>query len=663
VREMKFFRSALTGGSKMNKMKRITWLVLILTFILGGSLYAGQIEGGPAAPFALFDVQGKKYDLATMKASPMTIVYFFNPLSQSSVEGLLSLDQIAKKYKKADLNVLAVTASQKDKAVTFAKSSKLSFPVLIDNAKVSEAYDAKNILPTVCVIGPGQKVIDVIQGGGKTTSVMLERLAERKLQQRQTELAEALSDTAIKKAPADAKALMTKGYAALKAGKTGEAEKIFTGLANGKGISVVYGKEGLAAVYARKGDPAKALKLAEEVEKIAPERTYASIIKADVLYAKNKKDEARKEYANAAGKKEGESFQKALAYNKLGRLYAGAKDYKGSRELYDKAVELDPYYVEAMANKGVTYEKEGDYDKALTSYKEGEAAIKGDAYTKILAARATEMVKLQKDAQRRELINKYVDDLVRQYREQKKSTAPKDDWTTPVTTIAFVDFEEKGALGERDGISTVLTTDLADKLNSSGRVKAVDRVVMDRLLEELKIGSSGLADPETQLKLGKILAARVLGTGVVFNLPDVSLLRMRLIDTETTGIKKVINRDIGTDERFEDNVNSLNRELLAALIKEYPVKGYVVSNKDGNLMINVGSNQGVVKGTKFNVIEEQPATEYKGKVLKASPKIVGEIEVVSTELDFSNAKIIKQDRPVSQDDKIIEKSDAETKEK
>ncbi len=647
----------------MKKMKRITWLVLILAFILAGTLSARQIEGSIAPAFALFDVQGKKYDLASMKTSSMTIVYFFNPVSQSSVEGLLSLDQIAKKYRNADLNVLAVAASQKDKAAAFAKSSKLSFPVLIDNAKVSEAYDAKNILPTVCVIGPGQKVIDVIQGGGKTTSVMLGRLAERKLQQRQAVLAEALSDTAIKKTPTDAKALMTKGYAALKAGKTSEAEKIFTGLANGKGISVVYGKEGLAAVYARKGDPAKALKLAEEVEKIAPERTYASIIKADILYAKNKKADAQTEYAKAAQKKEGESFQKALAYNKLGRLYAGAKDYKGSRELYDKAVELDPYYVEAMANKGVTYEKEGDYDKAIASYKEGEAAIKGDAYTKILAARATEMVKLQKDTQRRELINKYVDDLVKQYKEQKKSAAPKDDWTTPITTLAFVDFEEKGALGERDGISTVLTTDLADKLNSSGRVKAVDRIIMDRLLEELKIGSSGLADQETQLKLGKVLAARVLGTGVIFNLPDVSLLRMRLIDTETTGITKVINRDIGTDERFEDNINSLNRELLAAVIKEYPIKGYVVTNKEGNLMINVGSNQGVVTGTKFNIIEEQPATEYKGRVLKASPKIVGEIEVVSTELDFSNAKIIRHERAVSQDDKIIEKSDADNKDK
>jgi tetratricopeptide (TPR) repeat protein len=425
----------------------------------------------------------------------------------------------------------------------------------------------------------------------------------------------------------------------------------------------VYGKEGLAAVYARKGDPAKALKLAEEVEKIAPERTYASIIKADVLYAKNKKAEAQAEYAKAAQKKEGESFQKALAYNKLGRLYAGAKDYKGSRELYDKAVELDPYYVEAMANKGVTYEKEGNYEKAIASYKEGEAAIKGDAYTKILAARATEMVKLQKDSQRRELINKYVDDLVKQYKEQKKAdrNTSKDEWTTPMTTLAFVDFEEKGALGERDGISSVLTADLAGKLNSSGRVKVVDRIIMDRLLEELKIGSSGLADPETQLKLGKILTARIMGTGVVFNLPDISLLRMRLIDTETTAITKVINQNIGTDERFEDDVNSLNRELLATVIKEYPVKGYVVTNRDGNLMINVGSNQGVVTGTKFNIIEEQPATEYKGKLLKASAKIVGEIEVISTELDFSNARIIRQERPVVTDDRIIEKIDAADK--
>jgi hypothetical protein len=133
---------------------------------------------------------------------------------------------------------------------------------------------------------------------------------------------------------------------------------------------------------------------------------------------------------------------------------------------------------------------------------------------------------------------------------------------------------------------------------------------------------------------------------------------MRLIDTETTGISKVINQNIGTGDRFQDNINSLNRDLLATVIKEYPVKGFVVSNKDGSLMINVGSNQGVVTGTKFNIVEEQPATEYKGKILKASPKTVGQIEVTKTELDFSNARILKQDRPVAADDKIIETANA-----
>jgi hypothetical protein len=155
----------------------------------------------------------------------------------------------------------------------------------------------------------------------------------------------------------------------------------------------------------------------------------------------------------------------------------------------------------------------------------------------------------------------------------------------------------------------------------------------------------------------------VIGTGIVFNLPDISLLRMRLIDTETTGIAKVINQDIGTDERFQDNVNSLNRELLATVIKEYPVRGFVVTNKDGDLTINVGSNQGVVTGTKFNIIEGQPAIEYKGKILKASPKIVGEVEVTKTELDFSNARILRQDRPVVTDDKIVETIDADKKDK
>ncbi|NIO19366.1 MAG: hypothetical protein GTN76_01120, partial [Candidatus Aenigmarchaeota archaeon] len=79
--------------------------------------------------------------------------------------------------------------------------------------------------------------------------------------------------------------------------------------------------------------------------------------------------------------------------------------------------------------------------------------------------------------------------------------------------MSFVDFQEKGGLSERDGFSTVLAMQLTYYLNTSGRLKVVERALIERLLEELNLGSLDLADTETALKLGKVLAAKIIVTG------------------------------------------------------------------------------------------------------------------------------------------------------
>jgi curli biogenesis system outer membrane secretion channel CsgG len=89
-------------------------------------------------------------------------------------------------------------------------------------------------------------------------------------------------------------------------------------------------------------------------------------------------------------------------------------------------------------------------------------------------------------------------------------------------------------------MSTILTTQLADHLNASGRVKVVDRVVLDRLLAELNLGTSDLADPETALRLGRVMAARIMGTGILFTMPGDTLVNLRLVDTETSAIAKTL---------------------------------------------------------------------------------------------------------------------------
>jgi len=481
-------------------------------------------------------------------------------------------------------------------------------------------------------------------------------VAERELQRKRTVLAKAISEEVIKKNPKNIKAKTVKGYAALKRGDTKEAEQVFKDLSQQGGQGEVVGKEGLAAVYVTKGQPQKALKLAKEVEQKAPKRAYAHVIKADVLYAQGKKKEAKAEYEKSIQKVDAELYQKAARYNKLGQLHASLGQYNRARELFDQAVDIDPYYIVATTNKGRTYEKEGKWDKALESYRQALTLEKNDTFAAVLAKKAQEMIDLQRDVQRKKRIDKLVKDLAARYRSQKKARSKgKDTWTSRPMIISFVDFQEKGGLAERDGFSTVLTTQLAEHLNASGRIQVVERVLVERLLEELNLGSSELADPETALRLGKVLAAKLIGTGSLYYLSNGTLLSLRLIDTETSAIPKVVNKQFGPQTSLEKEMFRLNREILETVISKYPLRGYTVNISGDQVIINLGSKQGVVLGTKFAVLEEQKPIQYKGKLLRIAPKSVGEIEVVRVEPDLCYGRVLKQEKPLKPDEKVQEK--------
>lgn len=72
-------------------------------------------------------------------------------------------------------------------------------------------------------------------------------------------------------------------------------------------------------------------------------------------------------------------------------------------------------------------------------------------------------------------------------------------------------------------------------------------------------------------------------------------------------------------------------------------------------MINIGENQSVVLGTQFEVIKEPEPIEYRGRMLKGSPKASAQVEVIQVEADFSMARMISQEEAVRPDDKIREK--------
>jgi len=631
--------------------------ILLLGILLPSGFSYGQLSTGAAAPpFSLKDMKGQVYELAKMKERPLILLYFFDVGSRPSQEGLLSLNRLAGQHAGADLTVWAITLSPQNRVAQFISQSGLTFPVLLDQAGVSDAYQARLVLPTVCTLGPGLKVMDYFQGGGKTTEMMLVRLAERELQRKQTRLARALGDEALKKDPQNLKARAVKGYAALKEKDLKEAERVFQEISQKGNQGEVLGKEGLSAVYAQKGETEKAFQLASEVERKAPQRAYVHVVKGDILYAQNKKKEAEAEYQAGVRKEEVEPYQAPVRYNQLGRFYGNEGQYAKARELYDRAVAIDPYYIEGTTNKGITYEKEGRWDKALESYRVALTLEKNDTFAAVLARKAQEMMDLNKDQERKKRVDQLVKDLAARYRTQEKARPKGEDtWTSPPMVLSFVDFQEKGAMSERDGYSTVLLAELSSLLTASGRVQVVERALLERLLEELNLGSSDLANPETALRLGRVLAARLVGTGTLLLQPRGTLLSLRLIDTETSAISQVLTRELGNQGGVEKDVFQLNRDILRTVITKYPLRGYVVRVTGDQAAVNLGSKQGVVTGTKFEVLDPGEAVQYKGKVLSSAPRAVAQLEAVRVEPDLFYAKILKQDRPLKADDKVQER--------
>ncbi|MDA8141389.1 MAG: tetratricopeptide repeat protein [Desulfobacteraceae bacterium] len=635
----------------------IAVVMVVLVLAISGNGY-GQLKAGQPAPlFTLKDPKGKTFELAGMKEQPMLILYFFDVDSKSSQEGLLSLDGLAKKYKNADLVVWGITRAPADKVNGFLAQSKLNFSILVDSGAVSDLYAARLVLPTVCIVGPDLTLLDYIQGGGKTTENLLIALAERKLQNRQPEIAKVLSQEVVKKDPANVRAKSVQGYAALKEGDLKTAEKTFYTLSTNQGEGEIVGKEGLSQVYARQGQPEKAMSMAKEVEQKAGERAYTHVVRGDLLYSQNKPQEAEAEYRKAIDKAGGNPSHRAMAYNQLGRIYTGRGEYQKSLSMYDQAVALDPYYVEATSNKGMTFERQGEWDKALESYHKAQTINHSDPFATTLAANAQKMLLLEKDAEKRREVDAQVTRYVQNYKDGVRTAKEnlQDTWSSQATMLILLEPVETGGLASRDGFARVLILNLADQLNTSGRVSVMEPYILEMVIEKLGLTQKELANTDSLKRLAVACGATIVGKGTLFHLSEGTLLKYQLADMRAQqAAPQEIQRQFASAVTLQKDLHWLNREILTTIIAHHPLQAFVVEVTGAQVLMNIGANQGVVTGALFDVVEEKPPVEYKGKQFQPEPVVMATLEVVRVEKEFAYAQIKEQRRPIVAEDKLRE---------
>jgi class 3 adenylate cyclase/Flp pilus assembly protein TadD len=441
-------------------------------------------------------------------------------------------------------------------------------------------------------------------------------------------------------------------YRQLGEGKLKEARKGFEQIKNDDALHF----EGLAAVCFREGDYEKSLLLCDRALKLNRDNLYSHVIKGNIFLHQGKISDAAVEYDKATQLTQGADWQRAEAYNRRGRIYAAEQRVEKALSFYTQAAVYNPGSPEIYTNQGILSEKEGDLTGALSFYKKALEVKPDDPIAKLLFKEASDKKGLVEDDERRQRVDRLVAELIETYRKKKEqgSGEKEDHWTSRPLTLSFLDFQKKGIPSLRDGEDECLMLNITSRLQEEGRIQIVERALLDTLLEELKLGSSALADPELALRVGRIVAARLVVTGSITRYGNNLQVALRLIDPETTAVKATImeGAEKGTD--IGELSERIAQRIIGKLNSDYPLRGEIISLKGDDLILNIGSDQGVKSGSIMSIVAEMKPVQLKGRQVVPRGREIGKVEVTSVESSLAHAKIIEKQNEIQKGFKVEE---------
>jgi len=446
----------------------------------------------------------------------------------------------------------------------------------------------------------------------------------------------------------------------LAAGDLVAAASIFEKLAaSGDDTDRARGKEGLADLALRQGRVDQAYALADEALRLRPKSSFGQFVKAKIAHQKGNVSEVSRLLlgATAEGAVTDFSQQKADALVALGNSQRKTQSVAAVSS-YESALKVDAGNVTALTNLATLLRETGNPQKALDLLKEAQLSStgSGDRVLQALAFQITRDIAERRDMDRQKSVDESVRELTTRFREQKTKLIPSssDLWTTGPIAISVLGFQELAAsLGGRVGMDVLLAQELGRELNSKG-VMVVDRSLIDKVLSELKLGSSDLADPDTQLRLGRITAARLISVGRLFTLAGKDYVSFKLIDTETSQI--VLNRTEETGGNLDPIAISARLAQIAAteLKVKYPIKGRLVSAGSGELIVNLGQKNGILAGDTFKVLGDGNPIEFNGKVIGRRESSMGVLRIASVEEQMAVAVPVSKTGEWSANMRIVE---------
>ncbi len=362
-----------------------------------------------------------------------------------------------------------------------------------------------------------------------------------------------------------------------------------------------YEKTLLEAYHAGNFDAA--LAASEHLEETDPRIRLTYLIRGDIYLRQGKIKAAQTEYRQAIQASKGTDQQKAAGLMGLGRIASIGEQTAAALNYYRQATAADPEKGTGYLSMAWVMSERGDAGEALELLERAWELTPDDRLISSVIRDLRKQFLIAQDQEKQARINALVKELLESTESQitnhesritnhesqitnheSQITNHESRVTNHESRIAnhesrithhesritlwIMDFAVQG-YAMQEGEAWLLHAGIAEGLIEKSRIQLVERAVLDKLLEELKLGTSRLADRNTALSVGRLLAARLIMTGQIVHAGPQTQVSLRVIETETGLISAAVTETFGAAVPAAVLAEKLSETLIDKLEKRY----------------------------------------------------------------------------------------------
>lgn len=211
------------------------------------------------------------------------------------------------------------------------------------------------------------------------------------------------------------------------------------------------------------------------------------------------------------------------------------------------------------------------------------------------------------------------------------------------TKIAVLDFQLQGEEFTNKDMGTIVAEWFITAMVREGRFDVVERRMLEKVLGEQQLAMTGVVDASSATQIGKLLGVKVIITGSVMKLRDITEINARIIDVESASIIAAENIKSAATAGLQEMVVEMSQKI----IKNFPLEGYVVNRSGDSVTLDLGVRTGVKNGMRFIVFKEGQVIKHPktGEVLDVERIQTGTVTITDVMQKICTAKIDAEDSP------------------